>query len=194
MNHLERFFSQDNVAVLYIYCDYKDKDNQTDRNLLASLAKQSILQQPGLPQEIKNLHSRCSHGRASLSLKDWVVLLKSSISCFRRSFIIIDALDEYLTSKEKDYDTQISLLCHLYDLQQEMPRKCRMLITSRELDSFPNELYDIKKLEIRATNEDIRAYVTSRIHSTFRFAKSITANPYLAKEIAEGVVKKAQGM
>lgn len=182
--------------MLYLYCDYKDKYNQTDRNLLASLAKQSILrqlQQADLPPETKDLYTRFRHGQ-TLSLQDCVALLKSSMNHFSRNFIVIDALDEHLTSHEYEYDGRISLLRCLYELQQEMPGRCTMLITSREMDSFPNELYDLKRLDIRAKDEDIQAYVTSCIHNDFPFARSVTANPDLADEIVKSVVEKAQGM
>lgn len=194
MNHLEQLFNETDVAILYLYCDYKDRHNQTDRNMLASLAKQSVLQQADISQKATAFYSQCHRGQRPLSLENYVALLKSSMNYFRRTFIVIDALDEYLTPDENEHGTHIPLLYHLYSLQQEMPRRCTMLITSRESDFIRNELHDNTRLEIRAKDEDIRAYVNSRIHNNFPFAQNVKTNTDLADEIAKKVVEKAQGM
>lgn len=194
MDHLEQLFKEADVAILYLYCDYKDKHNQTDRNLLASLAKQSVLQQADISQEATALYSQCRRGQKSLSLENYVALLKSSMKYFRRTFIVIDALDEHLTLDENEPSTHIPLLYHLYSLQKEMPQRCTMLITSRESDFIRNELHNNTRLEIRAKDEDIQAYVNSRIHNNFAFAENVKANTDLANAIAKKVVEKAQGM
>ncbi|KAF7507610.1 hypothetical protein GJ744_010280 [Endocarpon pusillum] len=196
VDHLQQLFAQDNVAVLYIYCDYKDQVNQTDRNLFASLAKQSISQRSDLPFEAKALYSDCQEGNTSPSSEQCLNLLKSSIDHYRRTFIVLDALDEHLPSDEDNYSPENSLLSELKDIQQQKLGRCSFFMTSREIHSIQEQLQDWTRLDIRAKESDIRSFVKSRIcdDKKFTFAGEVRADPGLAKEIIENVVEKAQGM
>lgn len=189
-------FGNDNVAVLYVYCDYKDQVHQTDQHMFASLAKQSILQQTGLPIEAKALYSECRNGGISASAEQCLNLLESSVSHFRRTFIVLDALDEHLPSEEDVYSPQIPLLFELINIQRRRPGRCTIFITSREIHSIREQLPNWTRLDIRASDEDIRSYVKSHINDSkkFTFAGDIRDDPALANEIVEKVVEKAQGM
>jgi Cdc6-like AAA superfamily ATPase len=196
VHHLEQLFCQDDVAVLYIYYDYKDHFNQTDQKLFASLAKQSVSQHRDLPDDAKRLYSACKRGETSPSCEQCLELLASSITHFRRTFIVLDALDEHLSTGENGYSPQIPILYELNKVQREVPEGCTMLITSREIYSIQEQLCDFTRLDIRANDEDIRSYVNSRIQDDqkFRFAKEIRADPDLAEEMVRKLAEKAQGM
>jgi hypothetical protein len=196
VHHLQQVFDQDNVAVLYVYCDYKDSVNQTDRNLFASLAKQSILQQRDLPTEAKTLFSRCKNVEISPSSEQCLDLLKFSVKHFRRTFVVLDALDELLPFEDDGYSPQIPLLSELNNIQQEVPGRLALFITSREIYSIKEQLHDTTRLDIRANDRDVRSYVRSRIcdEKKFAFASQIRANLDISNEIEEKVVEKAQGM
>jgi hypothetical protein len=196
VNHLQHFFAQDNVAIIYVYCDYKDQTNQTDRNMFASLAKQSILQQTTLPPVARTLYSQCKNGEASPSSQQSLDLLRSSMDEFRRTFIVLDALDEHLPSGEAEYSPHIPLLYELHNMQRRVPGRCTMLITSRVIDSIQEQMDDSIRLDIKANDEDIRSFVSSRIYDDkkFTFAKEVKARSSLAHEIVERLVEKAQGM
>lgn len=196
MDHLQQVFYQDHVAVLYIYCDYKDQINQTDRSLFASLAKQSILQQSGLSAAVKALYDQCNSRGVWPSSEQSLNLLTSSMVCFRRIFIVLDALDEHFPSKEDGYSPQIPLLSELIRIQKIAAGRCSLFITSREIYSIQEQLHDWTRLDVRAHNEDIASYIKSRIcdDDKFAFASQVQASPDLAKEIVEKLVEKAQGM
>jgi hypothetical protein len=195
VHHLQQIFDGDQVAVLYVYCDYKDKDNQTDPKLFANLAKQSILQQAKLPTEANALYCQCKRGEISPSPKQCLDLLEASMNYFRRIFIVIDALDEHLTS-EDEYSPEIPILAQLHEIQRRVPGRCSMFFTSREMDTIQNNLHQITRLDIRAHEDDIRSYVNSRIYDDkkFIFAEKIRHDPALAEQIVDKVVEKAQGM
>ena len=42
VDYLERSFEQEDVAIAYIYCSYKEQEDQTDVNLIASLLQQLV--------------------------------------------------------------------------------------------------------------------------------------------------------
>jgi hypothetical protein len=193
VHHLQQVFAHDNVAVLYVYCDYKDQANQTDRNLFANFAKQSILQQLDMPAEAKALYDPCEKEESPRQCLD---LLMSSMASFRRTFIVIDAVDEHLPSEEDEYNPDIPLLSELSSIQQKMSGRCTIFITSREILLIQEQLQDRIRLDVRAHDEDIKSYVNSRIcdDKKFTFAKEIRTDSALADEIVEKMVAKAQGM
>jgi hypothetical protein len=164
VHHLQQLFAQENVAVLYVYCDYKDQAHQTNRNLFTNLAEQSILQQVDLPAEATALYGVCMRGERSPSTKECLDLLMSSMASFRRTVIILDAVDEHLPSGEDEYNPYIPLLRELNNIQQKLSGRCTMFITSREILSMQEQLQDRTRLNIRANEEDIKSYVKSRIH------------------------------
>ncbi len=184
------------MAILYLYCDYKDQVNQTDRNLLASLAKQSLLQQTSLSPEAEILYSPSQRRETPPSLRQCADLLIHSIASFDRTFIVLDALDEHLTSGQSGYSPHIPLLSELNNIQREAPGRCTMLITSREIYSIQEQLQNATRLDIRAADGDIRSYLDARIRNDqgFRFASQMRADPDLASKIVDEMVLKAQGM
>ena len=194
IDHLQHLFDQSDIAVLFLFCDYKDRQHQTDRNLLAALARQSVLQQPQLPSRAGELYHQYHQRERSLYLDDSVELLRLSTNHFRRTFVVIDALDEHIPTDDGESTMEVELLTRLLDIQQQAPGRLAMLITSRDLDFIGNQLGDRTRLEIRAKSSDVRAYVGSRISKSFRFAEEVRNNPKLASEIVEGVVKKAHGV
>ena len=42
VEYLERSFEKNNVAIAYIYCSYKEQEDQTTVNLIASLLQQLV--------------------------------------------------------------------------------------------------------------------------------------------------------
>lgn len=183
------------MAVLFVYCDYKDQRNQTDRNLFASLAKQAVLQQGSLFAEAEALYCQCKRGEIPPSSQQCLDLLMSSMKHFRRTFIVIDAVDEHLTHQDDVFNTEIPLVCELDTIQQRIPEYCTMFLTSREIDLVPKQLHNYTRLDIRAHDEDIESYIHMQIHEeNFRFANEIRKNIDLAREVVEKLVEKAQGM
>jgi hypothetical protein len=189
-----------NVAVLYIFCDYQDRTRHTDENLFASLVKQSIMQQrtPTISSEAKALYSKCNDGQTSPSLEQYLDLLATSIGSFKRTFVVVDGLDELISSEGQISNPQIPFLTILIQLQRRLPKRCAfdLFITSRKIRSIEQQLPRSVGLEIVAHEEDIRLYLRSQIFDIqkFRFAKDVQADHSLADKIVKTLVSKAQGM
>ena len=101
-------------------------------------------------------------------------------------FLVIDALDE---SREDDR-TRSTLTTKLRELLPNV----RFLYTSRRLTQFALVFEGCFHLEIRATNEDIRRHLESRISGEPRLSKHIAADPSLLQLISDTVVEKSDGM
>jgi hypothetical protein len=73
--------------------------------------------------------------------------------------------------------------------------KCvHLLVTSRDIPAFKHEFRRAARLEIRASDEDVRRYVTDRIKKERRLARHVEEDPSLTDTIINGVAQKAQGM
>ena len=195
---LQQMFVGEDVSISFAYCDYKDRTNQTTVNLISSLVKQIVSQQKDMPAEVVNLYSAHGHGQSSLSLENHLSLLSSFPNSFRRSFILIDALDEHFTNEDEENVLQLPLLQELLKLQKHWSasKGYTLFFTSRENHVIREQLAGSGRLDIRAADADIESYIRSRIAnpSQFRFANKIQEDAKLANSIVERLIEKAQGM
>lgn len=198
IENLRQMFFGEDVSISFAYCDYKDRTNQTTVNLISSLLKQIVSQQKDMPVEVVNLYSTHGQGQSSLSLENQLSLLSSFPNSFRRSFILIDALDEHFTNEDEENALQSTLLDELLKLQNQGSgfKGYTLFFTSRENHVIQEHLAGSVRLDIRAADLDIESYVRSRIAnpSRFRFADKIMGDAELANTIVDTLTEKAQGM
>ena len=193
-------FKGDNVSISYVYCDYKDRAKQTATNLVASLAKQLTVQCNKMPQEVTDLYNGHVNVASLPSKAELSVLLRSLLSGFRRSFILVDALDEHFTNANEGSALETTLLDGLLDLQRHWP-DFNLFFTSRDNAVIQERLVGSDStaaacIEIFAADSDIGLYLRSRIHdhSKFRFANKMRDDHELAELVVRSLLQKAQGM
>ena len=195
---LQQMFVGEDVSISFAYCDYKDRTNQTTVNLISSLVKQIVSQQKYMPVDVVNLYSAHGHGQSSLSLEDQLSLLASFPNSSRRSFILIDALDEHFTNEDEENALQLTLLDELLKLQSQGSgfKGYTLFFTSRENRVIQEHLAGSARLDIRAADSDIESYIRSRIAnpSQFRFAEKIMGDAKFANMIVNRLTEKARGM
>ena len=198
IEHLQQIFTGDDVSVAYVFCDYQDRRSQTTLALLSSLVQQLALQCKDMPQEISDAYDKCSHGQISLSQSDCSELLISVSSRFRRSFVVIDALDELLTNDDEGSGLRLDILDELLRLQEQRSSRAyySLFVTSRENRVIQQSLARSICVEILANSEDVESYIRSYISDTskFRFADKVQADSDLGNEIVARLTESAQGM
>lgn len=188
-------FDKDDVSISYVYCDYKDRTRQTTTDLLASLVKQLVMKHKEMPIEVINMYAKHAERKNSPSLEEYFRIFPSLLRGFRRSFILIDALDEHFTSENEESFLEVTLLEELLRLQQTGP-DYSLFITSRGNAVIQERLSGAVHIEISAANPDIELYLRSRIydHSKFSFAKKMRDDNDLADLVVSSLLKKARGM
>ncbi len=84
------------VPVLGIYCDFKSSQAGMHNleTLIGSLVKQAVQACSGIPSDLKSLHHKCRRSGTSPNVEELTLLLVTRLSTFKRSFIVVDALDE----------------------------------------------------------------------------------------------------
>lgn len=101
INHLQRLFVQDDVAIAYVYCDWQDSKAQTPTHLISSLLKQLIKCTNGIPQSVLERYAAHKNGRTPLSLDECIALIRQIAPQFRRVILFVDALDELAYSQNE---------------------------------------------------------------------------------------------
>jgi ankyrin repeat protein len=152
-----QFSSDPTIGIAYIYCNFRRQEEQKIDDLLASLLKQLAESQPSLPVTLKELYDRHKTKRTRPFFDEVSRSLQVVTMLYSRVFIIVDALDECQISD----GCRQRFLTGLFNLQE----KCgvNLFATSRPLSSIEKEFEGNLKLEIRASEGDVRRYLEGRM-------------------------------
>ena len=168
-----------------MYCKYDEQVLQTPENLLASVWMQLIHNHSSVSDKVRDIYKAHINKDTRPRLKDIVESLTPELAKFNKVYLFLDALDECADESRRD-----TLLDQLRNLRP----KVNLMVTSRYLDSIANILEGSAKVDIEASSEDLRKYVTGRIIRGSRLSRHARADETLAKDIEERVVNRADGM
>ncbi|EGO03310.1 hypothetical protein SERLA73DRAFT_149665 [Serpula lacrymans var. lacrymans S7.3] len=184
INFLTEKYNTPDVAVAYIYCNYKEQSTQTVYDLVASLLKQLVQDHSSTFTRVASQYQSYRQQGYRPTIQQVHNTLMSEIKQFQQVFVVVDALDEITESDNKRYD----LLNKLRSLG------CSLLVTSREMDSIRKALRNVPYMHIRAHDDDIRRYIEGRILPGTLLYELINGDPPLREEIIECIIKRAGGM
>ena len=116
----------DKVAVVFVYCDFNAQDEQTATGVLGVLLKQIVSALEPIPDQVQQAFegSKRRAGGRRLLLADTLEMLAKPLSCLRRVFLCIDALDEFPAKHRPE----------LWESLQQIVAKCpntRLFLTGR---------------------------------------------------------------
>jgi hypothetical protein len=143
------------------------------------------MEQPFIPDSVKNLYRHHKNNQTQPSLLEMSSVLQSVAAMYTRVFIIIDALDECQLFDSSNW----KLLTGIFDLQAKY--ETNLFVTSRFIPDIVDKFSRSIWLEIRATDEDIRIYLESRMYLLPRFVES---NSQLQEEIKTEITNDVDGM
>lgn len=81
-----------NVAIAYIYCNYKDPKTQSEVEILSSITRQLAEQIHPLPPEVKVFSEKNAKRRRPPTEDERLSLVRSLCLLFRRTYVFVDAL------------------------------------------------------------------------------------------------------
>ncbi|KAK6536600.1 hypothetical protein TWF281_000827 [Arthrobotrys megalospora] len=158
VDHLSTWFLDDEtVGIAYIYCNFKEQNEQKIDHLLASLLKQLAQSQPSLPESVRKLFNEHKARRTKPPTDEIVRTLHLVISVYSNIFFVIDALDE---CREADNCRHV-FISTLLQLHAKF-KTVSILTTSRPIMSIEAEFKENPRIEIRAHEEDVRKYLASQ--------------------------------
>ena len=171
------------IGMAWIYCNYNERDKQTVHDLIASLLKQLVQDNPIISEGINSLYEEHHRKNTHPSLAELADKLGNEVGRYYKAFIIVDALDELVERDRKPLIDQI----------QSVAKKANLLITSRPLPMITRIFQDAKSIDIRADDRDVQKYIEDRISRAPRlslFAEDRTLHDYIIDKMRENV----QGM
>ena len=179
-----RFEHREDIAIAYLYCNFKQRDEQNIRDLLTSLLKQLCQEMSTLPESVKEFYNHHKSSSIRPRPDQFSQVLCSVASMYSRVFIVIDALDE---CDSKD-DCRARLLEEMLKLR--IKARVNLFATSRPTE-VPQCFEEGPSLEIRATEEDVRKYLRGNFP---RLPKFVGQNVQLQHDIENVISARAQGM
>jgi hypothetical protein len=183
VKYLETQVQNRHIGVACVYLNHKETEIQTPINIFASLWKQLSLGLKSIPDAVHLYqHHRQRHTRPSLD--EVMKVLRSTLAEYVKVYVVVDALDEY------PEDLRHLLLDHLAALSPTV----NLMITSRPHINLEAAFPHILRLEIRATEGDIRRYVDTQIMRSPRLSKHARTRPELTNEIQSEIISNVQGM
>ena len=177
------------MAVAYVYCDYGTQNVQSASAVLGSVLRQVVEAVKKTPDEIEKVFERAKKeaGGCELRLSEILNMLTQYLSDLKRSFICIDAFDEFPTKHR----------AQLWDSLQCVVQKCpktRLFLTGRpqirtEVEGcFPGDAYMVI---IEPTLLDIGRYIEERLKED---PDTSTMNEVLRADIRNVIPKRVSGM
>ncbi|KAI9780621.1 MAG: hypothetical protein M1816_002782, partial [Peltula sp. TS41687] len=186
VDYLQRKFSADNVAILCIYCSYKERVEQTAESLIASLLKQLVQKQPVISDTNRTFYWDHIINGTRPKFAELSGRLRTEIRAYRKAFIVVDALDEC----SEDKGTRRDLIKELQSLSQTVS----LMITFRPNIAMEGQFQSSSRLDIRADNKDVRTYVRGRVAQEDRLARHVRADSKLEEVMVDKIVGNSRGM
>src|ERR1700685_270908 len=186
INHLESFFKGRDIAITYMYCNYKQQTEQTVCNLITSLLGKLVRDYPVVYEDVKHIYELHKKNGTRLTLDEALRVLVSAARRFSKVFIVLDALDECPEAS----GTRAGLLAALRTLKDTF----KLLVTSRDLSSVAEDFCDAQRLRISASNGDVGRYIEKRIDSERWLKRYVKKCPELQEEIVTKILENVQGM
>ena len=190
IGYLKREFTgQPDVGIACVYCEYKQQQQQTACNLVASIWRQLCQHRDTLPDVAQALYNDNPQNRVKLSLGKVEEITVEAIHQYSKVFVVVDALDE-CTEEGLTRAKFASALQNLLSRSVLTQDKLHVMITSRLTERLVEGGDDI---EIYATEDDLRKVVKRRITNGISkdraLGERIRSNETLAVELTENIIE-----
>ncbi|KAF5542400.1 ankyrin repeat [Fusarium napiforme] len=152
-----RFENDSTIGTAYIYCNYRQSDEQKVDNLLKSVLKQLVQGLASMPASLKALYDKHNVRKTRASVDEVSATIHSIAGLYSQIFIVFDALDEL-----KDSDgCRNRFLDEISKLQAQYSAK--LFTTSRFIPEIVERFEGSKTINIRAQDEDVRSFLDGKI-------------------------------
>lgn len=147
--------------------------------------KRLLQHQHSIPEDVRRSYE--SHRKADTrpTLDEAFESLQSISASFSQVYLVVDALDE-LQQDGKLVQTLLSKLSALQD-----KKHVNLMLTSRDIPHVTENVQSDVKLEVRASDEDVKKYVDGHIDE---LPKLVSRNPILQQSIKDAIVSAVDGM
>ncbi|UKZ67723.1 uncharacterized protein TrAtP1_008881 [Trichoderma atroviride] len=181
---ITRFRNDPTIGIAYIYFNFRQRDDQTIENLMASLLKQ-LSRNQSFPESVKDLYNRHEKDQTRPSADEISQALQCVATTYSKVFIVIDALDECQSFN----NCGLKLLSYIFNLQTNTTTN--FLATSRLIPDIEGQFKTHLKREILATNEDVHTYLDGHMSD---LPRCILNRPDIQEKIKTEIASAVDGM
>jgi Cdc6-like AAA superfamily ATPase len=174
----------ESTGIAWIYFNFKERPEQTAINVIGSICAQLAQSQPDLIEEV-NLHRKSGNLQNFITEKNFLQLLAKSVGKYARSYLVIDALDEF----NADDTAWMSLL----DAIRKFAPQLNILVTSGPHVRFDCRFAQTLRIDIVAQKMDLLDYVRASLEHPV-LHRHLATDEKLKTSIEEAIVHKSQGM
>ncbi|KAK5046977.1 hypothetical protein LTR84_006919 [Exophiala bonariae] len=185
--------SDEENAVTYFFCDYKNHGTQKPRNILGSLVEQLARQSKRSYQQLKTFADDYSQAtnmqKWEPDCDDLFQLVVQMSENFTSVSLLIDGLDEC--------DEHIVEVTSYLSRLDEASSRFRILLSSRQLVEIQHIVQRFQSLSIAARSTDIRLYIAHELEQRTNPSSHrplIIGDENLKGEIMDALVSQAHGM
>jgi GTPase SAR1 family protein len=176
----------DDEALAYVYCDYKDQTTQSVDSLLASILQQLSQRHTFVREAVSTMYAFHNKRRTRPVTSQWLELLQQEFQLYSKVYVVVDALDEY---GETD-DDRHALVASLIDLKPQI----QLLVTSRIPPSRDLPVTEEQIMAISGSDNDIRGYLVAQIQRRGRLARLLNTDDAFTERLVHEVTQSAKGM
>lgn len=190
VNHVKDLCSSaSDVGHAYFYFTFRDALKQTTEGFLRSIIVQLSSQRSSLPEEVRGLYNVHGKQQQGPPLPNLILVLFSLLQSFRKTYLMIDALDEC-----SEQDAMLDLITQISTADQNSG-ETSLLITSRRERAIEITLKDMVTgsicIQSKLIEADIRLHVCSRLANDRDLKRHSDS---IKQEIEEALVNGAHGM
>ena len=160
IDRLRKQIGEQNIAVIFLYCDYQVQKDQSAVNMIGSLVRQAALREPTIPSEIKRAFDKSKReGGDGLQLPEMVKLFVMVAGHTEVVYLCVDAVDEVLPQHRFEF------LHALRQILQDAPN-VRLFLTGRSYIRAELDRHLTKKacaIHILADQGDITRYLSHKM-------------------------------
>ncbi|KAH6916383.1 ankyrin repeat-containing domain protein [Coprinopsis sp. MPI-PUGE-AT-0042] len=184
IQHLEalRKETDGKICVCYVYFRYSDRSKMTVRNVLETLAMQTLERHPDCLAIIEETYAQHLHERTEPTEEQLLALLGQLTKGMTATFYILDALDEAHTK------IQLAVLKALASLN------VKLFITSRPLKTVEANFPAAHTFLIIAQDTDIDLHIAKGINESAELQRLLQDDPELRDEIISTIKGNCGGM
>jgi hypothetical protein len=185
IDHLSKTIQNDTNGVAYIYCNYQAQAGQNTTILLAAILRQLVQARRSIPEPVSRLYELHSSRGTRPSLEEIFSTLQSILRSYSSVYLVIDALDECLDEDR----THRQLLARVRGLQKEA--NLHLMVTSRFIPEIGEEFRQATRLEVRASDEDVKKFIAGQI---YRLPGLVHDNKKLQILVQDTITQAVDGM
>lgn len=160
--------------------------------MLANLLRQLLEHLQNIPREIQSLYESSFLGqdRKTLTTEQWIAMIQLLCNSFRRTFLIVDALDECPELDNHSDEVRARMVSSILRIS----KSAHIFITSRPNVNVAAEVPGCTTLKIQAKDSDLRSYLKVRKTDHTALGRIVDQDPALEKHLGDTICQKSNGM